>query len=135
MKNKYMFTSYIQSYNTPRTLYNELNKEFNFNFDPCPIDRDFDGLKIDWKERNFINTPYKTSLQNAFLKKGLEEFKKNKLCVFLLPARTSTKRFHEIILPYATEIRFIKGRLSFSYNNTPSPFPSMIVIFNPDDKK
>ena len=39
------------NYATPPELYNELNKEFNFNFDPCPYNEGDiinDGLKIDW---------------------------------------------------------------------------------------
>jgi len=50
----------------------------------------------------------------------------------LLPARTDTKLFHEIILPLAKEIRFIKGRLQFQQYTNSAPFPSMIVIFKND---
>ena len=52
-------------------------------------------------------------LKEAFIKKGIEEMKKGKLCVFLLPVSTSTKLFHELIKPNATEIEFIKGRIKF----------------------
>ena len=51
------------------------------------------------------------------------------MAVFLVPARTDTKWFHEICLPFATEIRFIKGRLRFGDGKNPAPFPSMIVVF------
>jgi hypothetical protein len=33
---------------TPQWLYDQLNAEFNFDFDPCPIHADFDGLKVSW---------------------------------------------------------------------------------------
>jgi len=49
-----------------------------------------------------------------------------------LPSRTDTKIFHEIILPFAKEIRFIKGRLKFEQYNNSAPFGSMIVVFMPD---
>ena len=52
--------------------------------------------------------------------------------MMLLPSRTDTKIFHEIILPFAKEIRFIKGRLKFEQYNNPAPFGSMIVVFMPD---
>ena len=39
--------------------------------------------------------------------------KKGKVCVFLIPVSTSTKLFHEQILPNATSIEFIKGRIKF----------------------
>lgn len=38
---------------------------------------------------------------------------KGKLCVFLIPVSTSTKLFHEIIKPNASEIEFLKGRIKF----------------------
>jgi len=52
-------------------------------------------------------------LKEAFVIKGIEESKKGKLCVFLLPVSTSTKLFHEYIKPNATEIEFLKGRVKF----------------------
>lgn len=123
-----LFTSHKQKWRTPKKVYKRLNKEFNFDFDPCPSNPDFNGLNIEWGKCNFVNPPYTTQLQNKFIKKGVEQWRKGKTVVFLIPARTSTKRFHEDILPNATEIRFIKGRLHFDDSNTPAPFPSMIVI-------
>ena len=32
---------------TPSDLYNKLDEEFEFNFDPCPLYSDFDGLNVD----------------------------------------------------------------------------------------
>ena len=141
MKNRNLVHS--DNWETPRYLYDELNKEFNFNFDPCPlhygeIPKEKDGLLIDWKERNFINPPYSRKLKEAFVKKALEESKKGKLCVLLLPVSTSTILFHEYILPNAKEIRFLKGRVKFiGYNtkgekvkNKVGMHDSMIVIFD-----
>jgi len=68
-------------------------------------------------------------MQNAFIVKGIEEWRKGKTVVFLIPARTDTKRFHEIFIPFATEIRFLKGRLKFDDQKNSAPFPSMIVVF------
>ena len=43
----------------PPDLYNELNAEFNFDFDPCPYPRPegFDGLTCEWGKRNWVNPP------------------------------------------------------------------------------
>jgi hypothetical protein len=49
--------------------------------------------------------------------------------VYLIPARTDTKWFHEMVLPNAKEIRFIKGRLKFGDAENSAPFPSMLVVF------
>jgi site-specific DNA-methyltransferase (adenine-specific) len=103
---------------TPKEFYQKLDKEFNFDFDPCPLFADFDGLEIEWGERNFINPPYSKKLKDAFVKKAIEESVKGKLCVLLLPVSTSTVLFHNYIQPNAEEIRFIKGRVKFAGVNT-----------------
>lgn len=125
---------------TPNYLYDELNKEFDFDFDPCPFMHDIElwnGLDISWGKRNFINPPYSRKLKEAFVKKAIEESKLGKLCVMLLPVSTSTVLFHDYILPNKKEIRFIFKRVKFSGYNTKGEFvtnncgmhDSMIVIF------
>lgn len=130
------------NWKTPKDFYDRLDQEFHFDFDPCPYsEREplFDGLACEWGQSNFINPPYSRALKEEFVKKGIEEYKKGKLCVFLLPVSTSTKLFHEVILPENPTIRFLKGRLSFEgYNtkgeyvtNTKGMHDSMLVIFKP----
>lgn len=137
MKNRNLIHS--DNWETPSYIYDELNKEFDFDFDPCPINHDiskWDGLKIEWGNRNFINPPYSRKLKKAFVKKAIEQSKKGKLCVLLLPVSTSTVLFHDYILPNKKEIRFIKGRVKFlGYNtygekvsNKAGMHDSMIVI-------
>jgi|TARA_R100000501_G_C2621554_1_gene114776 hypothetical protein len=128
MFNKHLFTSIKDDWKTPKKFYEELDKEFNFNFDPCPSNPTFDGLEIEWKERNFVNPPYGRNI-SKWIKKGYEEWKKGKVVIFLIPSRTDTKWWHEYIMK-ATEIRFIKGRLKFEgYNGGSAPFPSAVIIF------
>lgn len=127
-KFKTLFSSFTDEWRTPTKLYERLDEEFGFNFDPCPVDSPFNGLKIVWKERNFVNPPF--SEWQQWVRKGFEESEKGKLCVFLIASRTDTKAFHEVILPHAKEIRFIKGRLKFSNSGNSAPFPSMIVVFD-----
>jgi len=113
---------------TPKKLYEELDKEFNFDFDPCPVNPAFDGLEIEWGERNFVNPPYGREI-GKWVKKGYEESRKGKLVVFLIPSRTDTRWWHDYIMK-ADEIRFIRGRLKFDEYNNSAPFPSAVVIFN-----
>jgi site-specific DNA-methyltransferase (adenine-specific) len=109
------------NYATPPNLYAEWDKEFRFDFDPCPFNTGeiiLDGLKINWGQHNYINPPYSDlvatgKLKSSFVKKAIEESKKGKLCVLLLPVSTSTKLFHDFIKPNAADIRFIKGRIKF----------------------
>ena len=144
MKTKPFFSSVRQTWVTPKDLYAALNKEFKFDFDPCPIDAKFDGLNHKWKTSNFINPPHKTQklwiekaydvsqcLNEDYLVCGLHVGEwLYKICVMLLPARTDTRIFHDMILPNATEIRFLKGRLHYDEHKNSALFPSMIVVFN-----
>ena len=137
MKNRNL--DHKDHWETPKYFYEMLNREFLFNFDPCPLDADFDGLIIAWGKRNFINPPYSQKLKEAFINKALQESKKGKLCVMLLPVSTSTKIFHEVIQPNA-EIRFIKGRIKFKGVNAKGKYvtdesgmhDSMVVVFRTD---
>ncbi len=124
---------------TPEWLYQKLDAEFKFDFDPCPLHADFDGLSIEWKSSNYVNPPYDRFTKPKFIQKAFEQWNLGKTCVLLLPAATGTKQFHEIILPYA-EIRFLKGRVAFKGFNTKGEYStknkgksdSMVVIFKPE---
>ena len=48
----------------------------------------------------------------------------------LLPARTNTGWFHDLVYGRA-EIRFIRGKLKFGGFSSTAPFPSMVAIFKP----
>lgn len=125
-----MFSSKSDEWATPKDFYDKLNAEFNFNDDPCPIGGT-DGLTRDWGSRVFVNPPY--SNIKGFVEKALQELQKNtELAVFLIPSRTDTKLFHEVLVPRA-EIRFIKGRLKFGGSKNSAPFPSLLAIFRRQD--
>lgn len=124
------FSSASDEWSTPVDVYAALDAEFHFDFDPCPLGGDIDGIAplfVKWEGRRvFCNPPY--SNIRPFLERALEA----DIAVFLVPARTDTRWMHEIVLPYAKEIRFIKGRLKFGDAKNSAPFPSMIVIFSRD---
>ena len=121
---------------TPDKLYQELNSEFHFDFDPCPLHASFDGLQCEWGNVNFINPPYNRKDKPRFIQKAFDEWRKGKTCVLLIPAATGTKQFHELILPHA-EVRFLKGRVAFKGINTKGVYStrnmgkhdSMVVVF------
>ncbi|MBT3853329.1 hypothetical protein HOF65_05085 [bacterium] len=69
---------------------------------------------MEWRKYNFINPPYSLDLKTAFVKKAIEERKKGHNCIMLLPVSTSTKLFHDYILPNKDLIIFLKGRVKFS---------------------
>lgn len=39
---------------TPSDFYQKLDAIYHFDFDPCPYQADFDGLKVEWGGVNFI---------------------------------------------------------------------------------
>ena len=127
MKNNVHFSSQRLDWKTPKAVYQILDAEFNFDFDPCPVKPDFDGLKIEWGKSNFVNPPYGRELPK-WIEKGFKEYQKGKIVVLLIPSRTDTIAWHEYIMK-ANEIRFIKGRLKFDEHKNSAPFPSAIVIF------
>ena len=146
MVDRVMFSSEKQDWETPRKLFEELNKEFNFETDIAAskenskclnyIDEEQDALSISWKGLGniFCNPPYKSDVQTAFVKKAYEEsLKTGQRIVLLIPVRTDTKRWQDYIIGKA-EVRFIRGRLKFENAGVPhkdgATFPSAIVIYN-----
>lgn len=128
MNKAVMFSSATDRWETPANVKAALYREFRLEFDPCPLDGQTDGLAPLWSEwrgkRVFCNPPYGPGI-GEWLQRGLEA----EIAVFLIPARTDTRWFHNICLPRATEIRFIRGRLKFGDAKNSAPFPSMIVVF------
>jgi site-specific DNA-methyltransferase (adenine-specific) len=126
--NRVHFSSATVEWNTPQGVYEALNKEFHFTMDPCPAGGNEQGLPTLFKpwmgHRCFINPPYGKETN-----KWIEAWREAELAVYLLPARTDVAWFHDLVLPYAAEIRFIRGRLTFGDAKAPAPFPSMIVVF------
>jgi hypothetical protein len=133
MINNGLFTSLRGDWKTPKALYEKLNEEFHFSFDPCPPDHKADGLKIKWGLRNFVNPPYGRTL-GEWCEKAFNESRAGRLVVMLLPSRTDTRWFQNFCLQ-ADEIRFIKGRLCFDDQKCPAPFPSVIVVFKGQNPK
>ena len=122
---------------TPKTVFDELNKEFNFDLDVASThenalcEKHFtqaeNGLVQSWGGYNvFCNPPY--SNLGEWIKKAYEERNQANCIVLLIPSRTDTKAFHEYIY-HKAEIRFLKGRLRFGDGTKPAPFPSMVVIY------
>jgi site-specific DNA-methyltransferase (adenine-specific) len=125
---------------TPKDLYDKLNAEFHFNCDPCPLDYKEgispNGLKMEWGTSTFVNPPY--SKPKLWINKAIEESHKGKIIVMLLKSDTSTLWYHELIVPNAERIEFIKGRLKFTGVNKrtgkpvigiPCKYASIIVVF------
>jgi hypothetical protein len=67
---------------TPPDMMKELNDEFHFDYDPCPHPRPegYDGLEVEWGQRNYVNPPFVGGVMK-WVRKGIEEHKNGKLVV------------------------------------------------------
>ena len=140
-----LFSSGKDDWETPDELFSRLNRFYHFVLDAaanevnhkCP--RWFgpggeveDALLATWplKEGNvWLNPPYSRGLQVKFVKKAISERSRGSAgkVVCLLPARTDTRLFHELLLPRA-RIEFLRGRLKFKGAKSSAPFPSLIAV-------
>jgi len=94
-----------------------------------------DGLKHPWNGHVWLNPPYGRDLP-SWLEKCASEIKNNDECrsiYCLIPARTDTQWFHDIIMPNAYLVYLIKGRINFKHHTAikgkNAPFPSMLVVW------
>lgn len=132
---------------TPEDFFEELDKEFDFNLDPCAnlkrklkpdkilsLPKSIDGLQASWEGMSvYVNPPYSGNSIEKWIRKCYEERQRAKFIVLLIPVtRTGTKYFHECVIPHA-EIRFIKGRIKFvplaGQKTSSNPLYSMLCIW------
>lgn len=130
---------------TPPEIVASLEAELgHFDLDPCCrpetaraprfFTKDVDGLTQPWIGRVFLNPPY--SKPAPWIKKAIEEISAGRcvLVAAVLPVRTDTGWFHDLIKDRA-EIRFIRRRvLWLGWEGTPidrPKDPTMIAIFRP----
>jgi phage N-6-adenine-methyltransferase len=117
---------------TPKEIYNKLNEEFHFDFDPCPLEPHWNGLEIGWYGNIFVNPPY--SQIELWLEKAQIELSNGhaKTIVFLVFANTDTEWFHKYVLGKG-DIRFLKGRIKFldreGNKKSGAMRPSILVIY------
>ncbi|GJD09084.1 hypothetical protein Gasu2_33550 [Galdieria sulphuraria] len=140
MPRKLKFSPYSGDRNqvvqTPPEFYSNLNDlvslEGGFQFDPCPVEPDFDGLEIEWKDGSFVNPPYNDLC--SWFRKGLQEAKLGHRSVFLVPFRPQNAYFADLIFhrsPSSEELVrliLIHGKIKFvSFN---AAFPELCVILS-----
>ena len=142
-----LFSSRSGDWATPEDRFAEWDREFGFTLDVCSdhlnakCDQYYtthdDGLTQPWVGMAWCNPPYGRTV-GQWSAKGIAEAHENRKCrgvVFLLPARTDTRWFHDLIWDTSSahprtgiSVRFLRGRLRFNDATTGAPFPSMLVI-------
>lgn len=139
MISKTLYSSNTDEWETPQTVFNELDAVYHFDLDVCAteqnakckrfFDKAHDGLKKSWGGAAvWCNPPY--SRVADWVRKAAEEQKNGTTTVMLVPSRTDTKWFHAYVYEKPdVEIKFIKGRLKFGHSKVNAPFPSMVLVF------
>jgi hypothetical protein len=99
---------------TPPSLMAELQREFDFNYDPCPYPKppEYDGLTVEWGSSNYVNPPFGSFIDKHGKKKGptawarkcIEEYKKGKKVVMVYPI----DKWVLMLIEHASEIRNLK---------------------------
>lgn len=118
---------------TPPEIYQALNEEFGFNFDPCPYPfNGVDGINIEWGSSNYVNPPFnKLDEQNGrtmtdWVKKSIEENKKGKTVVLIF----NTGNLINMLIEAGAEMRSM-GRVKWLDTKTKEPWksPSCTTLF------
>jgi phage N-6-adenine-methyltransferase len=148
LNNDLHFSSKSSEWGTPLKVYDHFDAEFKFTLDVCAskwnakcanyFTKDSNGLQQHWRGRCWMNPPYGRTIGKWVYAAhtAVSLAKEAEVVVALLPARTDTRWFHDIILKHSYEVRFLKGRLTFETElddifgpSDPAPFPSMVVVF------
>ncbi len=119
---------------TPPEMYQALDREFHFDFDPCPYPRPegYDGLTRPWGQMNYCNPPFRKTDGNtdgptAFVRKAIVEKAAGKSTVLLIPAQS----YINLLLEAGAELRSA-GRTRFLEVDTgeplPGPSPTVLAI-------
>jgi phage N-6-adenine-methyltransferase len=129
-------------WHTPPELFRVLDAEFHFDVDvachdgnalcPLAITEAENALVTPWMGGTvYCNPPY--SLLGAFVGRAWDQSQQQKATVVLLiPAYTDPGYWWDVIVPFADEIRFLRGRVSFLENGQSrcsARFPSVVIVF------
>lgn len=117
---------------TPDDLFEALDEEYDFNFDPCPFDPSpkQNGLTIPWGTSNFVNPPYDDV--GPWIDKAINEMLNHgHKSVLLIPFRANTNYFTEKIFNYCTNIYLFAKRIKFKGYNQACPLLISLIVFDP----
>lgn len=126
---KTLHSSQKTNWETPPNVFEQLNSMFGpFDLDAAAdesnskvpnnfISEKENALSCDWGTRGtniWINPPYGRGI-NKWIEKAASESKKypELYITMLIPARTDTKWWHDIVMKHAATIHFVKGRIAF----------------------
>lgn len=132
------FSSKRLDWTTPVDLFNKLDSIYYFDLDAAASEEnalcnffyteETNGLAHSWAgKRVWCNPPYGREIR-AWTRKAAAESLQATLIVMLVPARTDTIWWHEVIK--TARVVYLKGRLKFGGQKNAAPFPSALLIWD-----
>lgn len=101
-------------------------------FDPCPASPTEDGLLSQWNTINYVNPPFRDA-KEWILKAISEQNARNSRSLFLIPARTCTAYFYDLIFKHAHTIIFMLNRIRFKGYKRLFGVPLMLFLISNSD--
>lgn len=124
-------SSFRQLQRTPEMIRVMCQTEFNF---AGVVDATFMtekeadvALERDWFDATFVVVDYANV--ETWLTRCLREAAEGRVAVALIPARTNTQWFHDLVLEGASEVRFVKGRVQFPSSIRTAGWPDALAVF------
>lgn len=119
----------------PPEMYKEFDKEFKFNYDPCPYPRppEYDGLLAEWGSSNWVNPPFWGGI-TAWVRKAIAEQEKGKTSVLILPLDNWVR----LLIDAGAEIRSAGSHEwvhTVDHTRRKAPRPSILFILRPKKEK
>lgn len=119
---------------TPPEVYKKLDDEFHFDYDPCPcpVPEGHNALEVEWGQTSYVNPPFRKHDgidgrgPTAFVRKAIEENKKGKTVVLMIPVQS----YVNLLIEAGAELRSA-GRVKWLEADTKEPCksPSPIGCF------
>lgn len=137
-----MLSSADPSWCTPECVLERVRKLGPIGLDPCSNENSIvgaakelrlpdDGLSCPWDSHGlvYVNPPYGREITRWMQKCAAEYVLRGVEIVALVPARTDTKWWQGVVVPSATAVCFVRGRLTFLGAPAGAPFPSAILYY------
>ncbi len=147
-----LLTSYTpesQDRRTPKDMFDELDKIFNFQLDPCTsaskpgnlgtphyYTKKDDGLRQNWSKYKSVFVNPEFAYMPVWLDKSYYESLDSCTVVVLAPVKAETQWWHTYALNEdgrgADEIWWVKGRTTFEDHDNSFIIGIVFLIFNPE---
>lgn len=86
-------------------------------------------LRVPWYPTSFVVPNYAN--MEVWIEKCILECETGRTVVAIIPARTNTVWFHKCVLGRASEIRFIRGRVTMRGHKSQNSFPDVVAVYKP----